>query len=74
MSEKNFESINEQEIAELYGDILEEPLQIAGWVEVPDDGCARGTVCTGTPRKVAGIWNCYSGYCRVCDDRICKRD
>ena len=30
MSENNFDSLNEQQIAELYGDVLEEPIQVAG--------------------------------------------
>ena len=32
MNENNFESLDEQQIAELYGDVLEEPVQVAGFV------------------------------------------
>ena len=46
MNENNFESLNEQQIAELYGDVLEEPTLIAGAVDTRD-GCRVLEYCHG---------------------------
>ena len=43
MSENNLNGLNEQEIAELYGDIINEPIQVAAF----RDGCAEGWYCVG---------------------------
>lgn len=76
MSEKNFDSINEQDIAMLYGDIIEEPIQVAGWVDIQNDGCGKGFYCRGgSIRKVGLVWGCVDGgICTVCDTSHCKRD
>lgn len=54
MSENNLNGLNEQEIAELYGDIINEPVQIAAL----RDGCVEGWYCVGgdvSSRTTLGI-------------------
>lgn len=64
MSENNFESLNEQQIAELYGDVLEEPIQVASasgceWYQVgcrfrAADDCARAADGFGDTLRCGG--------------------
>ena len=65
MSEKNFSTniLDEQTVQELYGDVVEEPIQLIAWRDIEDDGCTIGFYCPpGT--NCRGIANAYK--CRSC--------
>ena len=56
MNENNFESLDEQQIAELYGDVLEEPVQVANIFQ--DADCAVRDFIPGGLDE----YNCYRKY------------